>query len=339
MKILVIGGSRFIGPRVVKKLNQQNHEIAVFNRGKTPVDFPDNILPIYGDRNNLQNHAKTLVKFNPEVVIDMIPLNKQQAELVRDVFSGVVEKIVTISSMDVYKAYGVLTGREQDYIQKGILDEQSPLRSTLYPYRNRNTDEKDIYYNYEKILTENVYQQCSDFFTTVLRLPMVYGPGDGQHRLYEFIKRMDDNRPAIILDAPYSAWKCTRGYVEDIGFAISLAAEEKTSANQVYNVGENEFLSTRQWIEKISEITGWEGEIIIKPSSCLPPQLVVNMNSQQHLAVSSSRIRNRLGYKETVSSEQALSDTIEWERKNPPPGLDQNNFNYDVEDQWIAQQG
>ena len=54
MRILVIGGSRFIGPRVVKRLHQQNHEIAVFNRGKTPVDFPDNILPIRGDRNNLQ---------------------------------------------------------------------------------------------------------------------------------------------------------------------------------------------------------------------------------------------------------------------------------------------
>ena len=339
MRILVIGGSRFIGPRVVKRLHQQNHEIAVFNRGKTPVDFPDNILPIRGDRNNLQEYSKTLLKFNPEVVIDMIPLNKQQAELVRDVFSGVVEKIVTISSMDVYKAYGVLTGKEQGDIQKGILNEQSPLRTTLYPYRNSNTDEKHIYYHYEKILTEKVYQQCSEFFTTVLRLPIVYGPGDGQHRLYEFLKRMDDNRPAIILDAPYAAWRCTRGYVEDIGFAVSLAAEEKTSSNQIYNVGENEFLSTSQWIEKISEQTGWKGKIIIKPPRCLPPQLTVDMNSKQHLTVSSSRIRERLGYKETVTRGQALADTIEWERRNPPPGLNLENLNYDVEDQWLSQQG
>jgi nucleoside-diphosphate-sugar epimerase len=34
---------------------------------------------------------------------------------------------------------------------------------------------------------------------TVLRLPTVYGPGDYQHRLFEYLKRMDDGRPAILL--------------------------------------------------------------------------------------------------------------------------------------------
>ena len=39
-----------------------------------------------------------------------------------------------------------------------------------------------------------------DIEGTVLRLPFVYGTGDYQHRIFEFLERMDDKRPAILLD-------------------------------------------------------------------------------------------------------------------------------------------
>ena len=48
---------------------------------------------------------------------------------------------------------------------------------------------------------------------------MVYGPGDYQHRLRPYLKRMDDARPAIVLDARQVTWRDTRGYVEDVAAA------------------------------------------------------------------------------------------------------------------------
>ncbi len=55
-------------------------------------------------------------------------------------------------------------------------------------------------HDYDKIPIERLVMNGPTIQGTVLRLPAVYGPNDGQHRLFEFLKRMDDQRPAILLD-------------------------------------------------------------------------------------------------------------------------------------------
>lgn len=86
------------------------------------------------------------------------------------------------------------------------LVESSPLRERLYPYRGVsiprpygiNWDE------YDKILVERVVLGNSDLPVTVLRLPMVFGPGArdaAQRRFFPYLKRMDDG-------ARRSCWMC-----------------------------------------------------------------------------------------------------------------------------------
>jgi len=50
MKILMIGGTNFIGPAVVHQLSAIEHEITVFNRGQTHADLPSQMNSIQGDR-------------------------------------------------------------------------------------------------------------------------------------------------------------------------------------------------------------------------------------------------------------------------------------------------
>src|SRR5258708_19715971 len=71
---------------------------------------------------------------------------------------------------------------------------------------------------------------------TVLRLPMVYGPGDYQHRLFSYLKRMDDNRPVILLDEAEAQWRWTHGYVENVADAIALALTDELAPDRIYNV-------------------------------------------------------------------------------------------------------
>jgi nucleoside-diphosphate-sugar epimerase len=40
----------------------------------------------------------------------------------------------------------------------------------------------------------------NEFPVTILRLPALYGPGDKRHRLFPYLKRMDDVRPAILVE-------------------------------------------------------------------------------------------------------------------------------------------
>src|SRR5262249_10284904 len=92
--------------------------------------------------------------------------------------------------------------------------------------------------DYEKILVEQVVTGDTGLPATVLRLPMVYGPGDEQHRLAPYLKRMMDGGEVILLDEGMARWRCLRGYVEEVAAAIALAVTSPAAAGRVYNVAE-----------------------------------------------------------------------------------------------------
>ena len=61
MKVLVMGGSRFVGLHSVLELEKHGHQVTVFNRGQTalPVEFPRSVDRIYGDRHDLEGMQAT----------------------------------------------------------------------------------------------------------------------------------------------------------------------------------------------------------------------------------------------------------------------------------------
>lgn len=78
---------------------------------------------------------------------------------------------------------------------------------------------------------------------TILRLPMVYGPGDLLNRLYPVVKRIHDGRPAIVYEESVARCVPCRGYVEDVAHAIALATVSDSAASRVYNVAEPELFT------------------------------------------------------------------------------------------------
>ena len=112
MRILVIGGTNFMGPLVVHALNEQGHEVTVFHRGQTRADLPGGVKEILGDRRSLNEKAVELHRLAPEVVLDMIPFTEQDALDVMRTFSGIAQRLVAISSQDVYRAFGRVNGKE-----------------------------------------------------------------------------------------------------------------------------------------------------------------------------------------------------------------------------------
>jgi nucleoside-diphosphate-sugar epimerase len=53
MRVLILGGTRFIGPPVVRCLVEQGHSVTVFHRGLSTAQLPLGVQSILGDRNNL----------------------------------------------------------------------------------------------------------------------------------------------------------------------------------------------------------------------------------------------------------------------------------------------
>jgi nucleoside-diphosphate-sugar epimerase len=79
------------------------------------------------------------------------------------------------------------------------------------------------YDSYDKIQVEQIVMGWPDLPGTILRLPMIYGPGDYARGFQPVLKRIDDNRPAILYEQGWAAWRAPRGYVENVAAALALA--------------------------------------------------------------------------------------------------------------------
>jgi len=351
MRILIIGGTSFMGPAVVKTLSEQGHDIAVFHRGKTEVDLPSSVQHIHTSEEQmpirfLPEHREAFRRFAPDVVLHMMLMGEQDAQETLKTFREMVRRLVVISSQDVYAAFGRVNRKEPGSPDPLPITEDSPLRSNLYPYRSepsRSPDDPQSWMdNYDKILMERILLNAPDLPTTVLRLPAVYGPRDRQHRIFSFLKRMDDGRPAIILDDGLAHWRWTHGYVENVAAAIALAVVNERAARRIYNVGELQTLTQEEWVRQIGLAAGWLGRIIVVPRERVPTKLLYAMwnmsdaNTDQHIVVDTTRIREELSYVEPVPLDVGMQRTIAWERENPPAEIDPKAFDYAAEDAVLS---
>jgi nucleoside-diphosphate-sugar epimerase len=332
MNTLIIGGANFIGPYVVQQLVSAGHEVTVFHRGNSHNDLFPNVRHLHADRAALPDFAQEFRRLRLDTVIDMYLMNQPDAIALMRSFRGVASSLVVLSSQDVYRTHGRLTGREPGPPELFPLTEDSPLREQHYPYRQAHKAE-DPLYNYDKIPVEQCVMGDPELRTTVLRLPMVYGPLDYNHRLFEHLKRMDDGRPYIILREGHYNWRWTHGYVENVAAAITLAATDIRAKNRIYNVGEADAFTRAEWVRRIGTVAGWTGEIISAPLDLLPEPPGMNYDWRNHLVADTSRIRQELGYAEIVDLGQGMEKTIEWERANPPDTIDPTIFDYAAEDE------
>jgi nucleoside-diphosphate-sugar epimerase len=338
MKILAIGGTGFIGPFTAAHLQRAGHSVTVFHRGKAPL--PEGTAAIIGDQKELERHRATFAREQFDVVIDFILSSQRQARLLMDTFAGIARRIVALSSMDVYRAWGVFYGLEPGDLQLMPVDESSALRTgPAYPPAAFEKVRKIYPWvddSYDKVTVEQVVLGDPGLPGTVLRLPMVYGPGDYVHRFYPFLKRMDDVRPCILFADDVAAMRTPRGYVENVAAGIALAATSDRAAGQIYNLGEDECYSEFHWAQKIAAATGWRGEFVVLPHDKTPPHLYWPGNTAQHLVVSSQKIRSDLGYREPVARDETFRRTIEWERAHPPETIGVP-FDYQAEDAALSE--
>ena len=332
MRILVLGGTHFIGPHAVRWLVGMGHEVAVFHRGQTETSLPPSVRHLHGDRQQLSSFIGDFRNFAPEAVLDMVPGTEQDGKTLVGVFKGMARCVVAISSSDVYRAYDRLRRVDPGPPDPTPLTEESPLRDRLFPYRDMAQGPDDFVYHYEKILVERAVMNDPGLRATVLRLPMVYGPGDYQHRLFKYLKRMDDQRPAIILPQSIATWRGLRGYVEDMGYAIARCVTHERAAGRIYHVADRESVTEAEWVNRIARAAGWKGEIVILLDEHLPPHLKHHYDASQDWALDSSRIRQELGYTEPTLPDEAMGRSVAWERAHPPKEFDPAEFDYAAEE-------
>jgi len=337
-RVLVVGGTIFIGPAVVRQLAQAGHEVAIFHRGEHEIELPEGVRHIHGDRDRIGEQRDAIAEFAPETVVDMRAMTEAQARATADAVRGIAKRLIVVSSMDVYRAYGRLHGTEPGPPLEPPFDEDSALREKLYVYRGHwplKTPPPAWNDDYDKIVVERVAMRDSKLAGSVVRFPMVHGERDGQRRFYSLWKRMDDRRQFILLSEKSAAFRSSRTHVDNAAHAVALVATDDRAAGRIYNAGEPEALPWSEWARLVAQQTSWGGQLVIRPSDELPTHLRDSRPDvwDHHLVAETSRIRRELGYREVVSREEGLRRALAWYAAEPPQDPKAaGNLDYEAED-------
>jgi len=322
MRALVLGGTRFVGPFAVRRLAADGHDVAIFHRGETKADLPATVKHVHGDFGRFGEHLDALRAFAPDVVVDLVPFVDKAGHGVAH-FADVAERAVVLSSGDVYRAFARLLGSEPGEPDPVPLTEESPLRAGPSPDLAADVD-------YDNLEVERALGLV-ELPVTILRLAVVYGPGDPYNRLGGYVGRMDDRREAIVLEERVARWRWSREYVENVAAAIAAVVGDARAAGRVYNVAPKSTSTEEQWVRAIADVVGWRGEVVRVPSEVLPDAMRLGIDPRQDIVMDSLRIRRELGFEPPISLEDGLRRTVEWARRTPIAAPD-----YAAEDAALA---
>ena len=334
MRVLILGGTRFIGPAVVNRLLARACDVTVLHRGDHELDPAAAVAHIHADRAHLPDVRAEVARLAPEVVLDMAPMTAHDAEGAMSLARGVADRVVAVSSVDVYRAYGRLHGSEPGPPEPMPLNEDAPLREKLYPYRDDGR--REGLRDYDKIPAERIFMSDPGLPGTVLRLPAVYGERDYQHRLFMETARMDAARPFLLWQQDALHWRWPRAFAENVAEAIALAVTDARAAGTIYNAPADPPLTQLEWLREYGRIAGWHGEVIGVPAELLPPHLKSANNYAQDIVVDDARIRDELGYREVVPVDEGVRRAMAWTRAHPPATLHPRWLDYSLEDAALA---
>lgn len=218
MKILVMGGTRFIGVSLVKLLVSQGHEVTLFNRGKKPSPVAG-LRTIIGDRTDSQQLQAKLSNESFDAIFDNNGRELSDTQPLVEIFGDRLQHFVYMSSAGVY------------------------LDSDVLPYcETDQTDPKSRHKG--KLDTEAYLQQVraeNEFPYTSIRPTYIYGPQNYNDVEAWFFDRIVRDRPIPI---PGNGKFITQlGHVEDLATAMAAVLGNKTAISEIYNISDTRYVT------------------------------------------------------------------------------------------------
>jgi nucleoside-diphosphate-sugar epimerase len=310
MRMLVLGGTRFIGRAIVEDLVAAGHDVTVVHRGDREPDDMPRVAHIHLARDRWEAESAQLAASQPKAVVDCMALSREDARAAIAAIPGHAQ-VVVISSQDVYRAFASLNeARDTDALP---IDETAPLSEDRYPRRHRGIEHE----SYSKRDVEEEYLARG---AVVLRLPATYGEHDHQRREEFILRRVRARRRLIPIGAGGFLW--TRGWVRDIARGVRLAAEHSDLRGAVFNLGEERTWTIRLWATRILEAAESDAELVEVADDCLPPDMSLSSGRlTQHVLVSTARARAVLGYTDSDAM-TALRSSVGWHLRHAPDGSD-----------------
>ncbi|MGF1567250.1 MAG: NAD-dependent epimerase/dehydratase family protein [Nodosilinea sp.] len=207
MRILVMGGTRFIGVYLTKVLVAQGHEVVLFNRGNHSAPVAG-VQTIVGDRQDADGLKTKLGGEGFDAIFDNNGRERADTQSLIEIFAGQLKHFIYVSSAGVY-----LKSDQMPHIEGDAVDPNS---------RHKGKFETETYLQAEGVP-----------FTSV-RPVYIYGPQNYNDLEAWFFDRVVRDRPIPI---PGNGLHLTQfGHVQDLAQAMAAVLGNNTAIGQIYNI-------------------------------------------------------------------------------------------------------
>lgn len=325
MKALVVGGTGPTGPFLVKGLAQRGYAVTILHRGTHEIpEIGPEVEHIHAD----PHFRETLDEALAHRRFDLVLATYGRIRFVAEATMGKTERFISIGGVPCYRGYYHTSANFPPGMPVPI-PEEAPLVE----------NESEERFGYLIASTEREVMRCHPQ-AAIFRYPYVYGPYQLVPREWSIIRRIQDRRKFILLPDSGMALM-THGYAENLAHAVLLAVDQpQASAGQAYNCGDEVQFTMRQLVEVIARTMNHDLEIVNVPGGM--PIRAGAQTPTHHGLVDIFKVRNQLGYRDVVSTLEAVKRTIGWYLDHPlERGGDMERrlldpFDYEAEDRWMS---
>jgi 2'-hydroxyisoflavone reductase len=310
LRVLILGGTGFIGPHFVAALTARGHSVTVFNRGRDPAKVPAGVFQLIGDRNG---PVDALKGHDWDAVIDNSGYTVRQVRLTTELLKGHVRRYIFISSISAYA----------DLAVPGV-DENYKLAKVADP----NTEDLGGgNYGGLKALCEQLVDHAYQADATIIRPTYIAGPGDTTDRFTYWPVRVARGGEMLAPGTPADPIQFID--VRDLADFVRLCVEQPLSGR--FNAcNPPRAVTMGSLLEASRRITGADTKFVWASVAFLTAQKVIGDDAQGNplpiwnppigedagaALVSPARAVSRgLRFR---ALEETIRDTLEWQKQRP----------------------
>ncbi|WP_437993049.1 NAD-dependent epimerase/dehydratase family protein [Sorangium sp. So ce145] len=321
MRVLVLGGTRFMGHFLVYRLLAAGHQVTLLNRGATPDAFGDRVARVRCDR-AAGDLAQALGGREFDAAVDFTAYTAADGRAAAQALGGGrIGHYVMISTGSVYLVREACPrpSRERDYDGPLLPEPAGEEDRAAWAYGvNKRGCEEEIAAAWQR----------DRFPATVLRIPMVNGERDPYRRLDRYIVRMLDGGPLLVPDGGGHAVRNV--YSGDVVRAIVKLLLVPSTFGEAYNLCMDETPTLTELLELIASQLGAPARLAPIPSAAIrargiDPVAMSPFSDRWMSMLDPAKARAELGFQHTPLRrwlETVITSLLANPRSEPPDGYE-----------------
>lgn len=303
--VLVVGGTGPSGQGIVTGLLERGYQVSLLHTGQHEVGLPADVEHIHTDPHFEEPLTRALHRRTFDVVI----ATYGRVRIIADVVASKTGRLITVSG----SAYAA--GPDPRWGPLGVpllaREKGSPMQETR--------DERPIVH--KVWLTEqHLLRRHAEgaFQVTIIRYPLLYGPGSPANPDWSVVRRALEKRPVLLLgDGGRRARN--RGYAPNMAHGVLLAVDNPAvSSGKIYNMSDTVQFPQRAIAKYIAQLLDHEFEIIDVPEIVAAKVYrYFDSDTVGYYAFDITAIRRDLGYDDPVPPVEAVRRSVEWLAEHP----------------------